>query len=182
MSMGKSKSSSQQGVWGAQQPFLQDLYRQAQNYLPQAQQQMGGLQGQMGQALTGFINPTGNPYLDQMAQAGLGRLNQNYQQNILPAIGSAGVQAGNLGSSRHGVAQGLAAQQQQQASQDYLTNLYGQQYQQDMNRALGATAMLPQLGQMGWQPLQQYAHLIGRPTTLGQSQGSSKSLGLGGLI
>lgn len=178
MSGGKSKSetNSSQGVWGTQSPYLSDLYSQAQGALPGAQAQAGQI-GQQGiNAWGNMLNPQGNPYLQAMNQQGLNQIGETYQNQILPGINNAAMGAGSLGSSRQGIAQGLAAQGATREMGNFTTNLYGQQYQQDQNRAMGALAMLPQMQNSPWAALQGYQQMIGGPTVLGSSSGRSKSL------
>lgn len=101
--------------------------------------------------LNSLQNPMGNPYLDQMAGSGLNNLYQQYSQNVMPAIGNSAEMGGGLGGSRQGIAQGLATQGLLDSSSDYLTNLYGGQYQSDMDRALQAAdvSLGQQLGGIG---------------------------------
>lgn len=96
----------------------------------------GNTQGQ--QTLMGLMNPQGNPYLDRMVDASSRGLIQNYQENVIPGITGAATAAGHYGSSRQGIAQGIAARGLTDSLQDVSTNLYGGQYQADQNRALQA--------------------------------------------
>ena len=180
MSGSKSDAESQSttDVWNQQTPYLQDLYSQAQAGVPGSQQMAGDLTGQIMQPWQQAMNPQGNPYLEQMGQSGLDQLNRNFTQNIMPAISNEAMGGMNLGSSRQGVAEGIAAQGNQLAGADYLTKLYGGQYQQDQNRAMQAMQMGPMFQQMQNNPLQQYAALLGAPTKTGQSTSNSKGMGL----
>ena len=181
MSLGKGGTESQSttDVWSQQAPYLQDLYSQAQSFLPQAQQGNQGMMDAAQGAWQNALSPQTNPYLQQMGQTGLDQINRNLTQDILPAIGNEAMGGMNLGSSRHGIAEGLATQGAQIAGGDFLTNLYGGQYQGDQNRALGALAMTPSMQNMQWNPLQQYAGLLGGPVTTGQSASDSKRFGIG---
>lgn len=181
MSGSKSTSETQSSsdVWRQQSPFLQDLYNQAQGAVPGMQNQANQLTGQMQQPWLQAMNPQGNPYLEQMGQTGLDQINRNLTQDILPSINNEAMGGMNLGSSRQGIAEGLATQGAQIAGGDYLTNLYGQQYQQDQNRAMQAMQMAPIFQQMQNNPLQQYAGLLGGPAMTSQSSGESKRIGGG---
>lgn len=175
----QSESGSTQGVWQGQSPYLSGLYQQGQANLGGA---MGNTQNMMNTIMPAWqnqINPQGNPYLAQMGQSGLDQLNRNFQNNIMPGITSGAMGSGSLGSSRQGIAQGLAAQGVAQAGGDFLNNLYGQQYQQDQNRAMSAMQMLPMLQGSQWGDLQNLAGIIGGPTVLGESSSNSKRIGGG---
>jgi hypothetical protein len=76
-----------------------------------------------------------NPYIPAQAQAITNQVNQNLQQQQLPGINSGAIAAGGFGGSRHGIAQGLAIGQSNQAIGNSLANLYGQAYEGDQNRA-----------------------------------------------
>ena len=181
MSVGKSGSegSSSSGVWGTQQPYLQQLYQQASEMLQSQGRESAGFAGPAKGAWEQMINPQGNPYLEGMGQAGLDQLNKNFNENILPGIQGNAMGGMNLGSSRQGVAQGLAAGETQRAGSDFLTNLYGNQYQGDQNRALAALLNTGQVQNLPWQGLQNFAGLIGPPTKTGQSSNESKGLSIG---
>lgn len=113
--------------------------------------QMAQGQGESFDTYSALQNPMGNPYLDQMAGRGMNNLFQNYAQNYLPSVTNEAVASGGLGGSRQGIAQGVGYQGLMDSAGDYLTNLYGGQYQSDMNRALSAAnaANQYQLGGLG---------------------------------
>lgn len=77
-----------------------------------------------------------NPYLPQQAQAVTQQANNNLFNYQLPQINSGAIAAGGFGGSRHGVAQGLAIGQTNQALSGALAGLYGGAYESDQNRAL----------------------------------------------
>lgn len=77
-----------------------------------------------------------NPYLDSMVASAQNRNNQNFSNNIIPQINSGAQAAGQYGSSRHGVAEGLAAQGLLNANADTATNMYGGNYQFNSNLGL----------------------------------------------
>lgn len=51
-----------------------------------------------------------NPYLTSAIQAAIRPVTENFQNSVIPALRTGGVASGALGSSRQGVAEGLAAQ------------------------------------------------------------------------
>jgi len=172
LSGNKSKQQSTSDVWGGMAPFLTDLYSRGQGLVDQFQpnQQMGD---QAQQAWGNLVSPQGNPYLDQMAgqfQDQLGIMNQQ--------SGGQAALTGGYGGGRHGVAESLNTQNMGQQ----MGQFYGQQYQGDQQRALGALGMGQSvLGMSGqgqqMQNLQQYGGLIGAPAMTSQSSGSSKGMG-----
>lgn len=170
----KSQSAASSDVWGAQSPFLQDLYQQAQsqfqNFQPNTELYGQAQQG-MGNLMSGQQNPNLASYAQQFQQQ-LGQLNQG-------TGGQAGL-TGGYGGGRQGV---LESQNQQNVG-GQMGRFYGDQYQGDQNRMLGAIQSAP--GLMSLDPYQQqqgnlnsYAGAIGGPNNLQQSRSSSKGAGAG---
>ena len=192
MSGGKSSSRNKSGgqsgtfVDPNQQPFLDFLRSQGQSL---AGQQLGGgsdfqqFAGGAQNALMSFLQPQQNPFLQGQIEQGQGLINRNLQENILPSIGGGAASAGQRGSSRQGVAEGIAArsaiEQQSQLSQ----NLLGQDFQGQQQRALQALQFAPQIGGLQFSPLTNFAQILGGPNNLAQSsqfgRGSSNSKELG---
>lgn len=56
-----------------------------------------------------LVNPMKNPALEGAAQAAINPLITNFQRSVLPGIRSGAVQSGGFGSSRQGVAEGIAS-------------------------------------------------------------------------
>lgn len=161
-------------VWPGQAPYLENLYQQAQAFLPQAMQQGSQLFEQGMGVLNTLFQPQQNPYLGVYAN----EVQNNLQRNILPAIANAGVQANQLGGSRQGIAQGLAASEANQQITDMAARLYSD----DMNRMLAAAQQLPAMLGLPWYGLSQMAGILGRPTVLdqgGYSESSSAGSSMG---
>ena len=176
LSGNKSRSGNQSSstVWEGMAPFLTDLYGKGQGLYENFQPQTG-IPGQAQAAYGQMLQPQGNPYLEQMAggfQDQLGRMNQQ--------TGGQAALTGGYGGGRHGIAESQNVQNMGQQ----MGQFYGQQYQGDQNRALGA---LGQSGQMmGMSPemqrmqyLQGYGNLVGGPHNEMQSSGKSSSKGGG---
>lgn len=87
-----------------------------------------------------------NPYVDQMAQSITNQVNRNTLENVMPSIRSGAQAAGQYGSSRQGIAEGLAASRAQQDLGSSLSNLYGSAYENAQGRQAAAAG---QLGSMG---------------------------------
>jgi hypothetical protein len=79
---------------------------------------------------------TPNPYLNQIAGNITTQVNNNLQRNLLPGIRSGAVANGQVGSSREGIAQGLAMGDTANALSGALGTLYGGDYTNQMNRNL----------------------------------------------
>ena len=134
-----------------------------------------GMYGQYGQAganmLGQYANPGNNPYLQQqIGQLGT-NIGQNLQRNILPGINQGFAGAQQRGSSRHGIAQGLALQGAQQQFQEGATGLYSNAY----NQGQQAANQLAQYGQQG--KYQQGALAQQNYNTLGQLGATNAQIG-----
>jgi hypothetical protein len=185
---GGSESSSSQQIAPQQLPYLQNLWRGAQNQLPGIQGQVGQYQnqgnqflgnlGQVGQNLNPFIGPG---YAQQQIGAVQGLLNRNLSENLLPQISQSANAAGQLGGSRQGVAQGIALRGTQESLANTSADIYAQDLLRRQNAAqaqgalqtgAGATGLqsLPGLLNLGLSPLAALSQIIGSPTVLGQSQ------------
>jgi len=174
MSGGKDKSSQEatQSVWDVQSPFLSRNFRGAeQQALPSAQQAVGQMSPQLMAGWQGMMNPGVNPQM----QAYQGDIQRNLEQNLLPAIQSQSMMNNQLGGSRGNIGEGLAVSQANQQITDMGANLYNE----DMNRMLMAMSGARDVAGFGFSPYQEQSKIIGRPTVLGESEGSSKGFELG---
>lgn len=94
--------------------------------------------------LSGSVN---NPYMQQMANAITQNGAANFNNNVMPALRGGAQVAGQYGSSREGIAEGLAAKSYQQDMANQLSNLYGGAYESAQNRQLQAGSTLAGLDQ-----------------------------------
>lgn len=130
-----------------------------------------------------------NPFLDQLVQgAAQGQIN-NFQRNILPGISSEAQQAGQIGGSRQGIAEGIAgsdlSQQIANLSQGIRGEAFGTQVgaqgqalQNILSAQQGDQAAGIQAGGLNQQNFQQMIQSILQGT--GQvSQGLGQGIGLG---
>jgi len=147
-----------------------------------------------------FNDQTIDPMLQQYGQA----LGRNWSENILPGMQGQAALAGGLGNSRDQIGQALAAGRQGQQFQDFAGQLYGQQQDRRMQalagmgnvgsaygqNAAGYGALGGDMAQYGqaqqqaaWNPITQYAGLLGGPTSInlgGVSSGTSTGASSGG--
>jgi len=160
---GSSKSkSAPASVYGAQDPFLQDLYARSQlasygnmgqNYANQINQgaqtgfenQMGGGnmydQGGLNSIASGQMQ---NQNLNGAIDAGLGQINRNFNRNIMPGINTGSAMTNTSGGSRQGIAQGLAMSDANQQATDFVNQMQSQNYQQGIQNQLGAYGQMSQ--------------------------------------
>lgn len=127
--------------------------------LQQMQQQ--GIEG-----LQGFAQQN-NPYLGSQLQQFGQNIGQNLRENILPAIGGNFAQAGQRGSSRQGVAEGMAAQGAQRQFSQGAQNLLSQGFANQQNAATTLAQLGSQAGgqSVGLSGLQQSA-LLGQQSNI----------------
>lgn len=93
------------------------------------------------QPQAGAQTPTQNPYMQQMFDSITGQVNSNLQRKVLPQIDRNAVASGNYGSSRHGIAQGLAIGDASRAATDAMANYGFQQFNNDRNYGLQSDAL-----------------------------------------
>lgn len=162
----QSRSTSRDTIWDQQRPFLLDLFGNAQDLFNQRSadpnQSVAGftdLQQQGQQRATDFANNgaqnigaqalqaygTGinaadvqnNPAFASALNAALRPITQNFQETVLPGLGHNATDAGQYGSSRHGVAQGIASRGYLNAIGDTTADMASQAYGQGLNAMLG---------------------------------------------
>jgi hypothetical protein len=231
---GKSKSSnySETDVWAPQRSYLNDLYGQAQGLY---EDQQGRIEGTMNSALgqmmpdalrgwgdtiargQDFVGSKGmewlgntlgqNPYLEDAIGASQQGIYDNLERYGLPQDRTNAQMAGQAGSSRQGIAEGLrmaeadkqaanvASQmrqqdlaRQQQAAQSMNQsnlNLYGIQNQGVLGGLNAMSGLLqntiaPQMA--SWLPLQNYSQVVGDPTKTSRGTGGSSSWNMSGGV
>lgn len=77
-----------------------------------------------------------NPYMDQTVQNTADAMSRNFQRNVMPTLNIGAIGSGQSGSSRHGVAQGLAASDLNRQVGDMASQQYMNMYQQGMGNFL----------------------------------------------
>lgn len=120
----------------------------------------GGAQSVADQAQQGFTfglnaaDPQANPFFASTAQALINPLADTLQQQILPGIDSGAVQAGQVGSSRQGIAQGNAINSFNRAASDALAKFGSNAFGQGLNTFTQTLAQAPSVQGVGLQPSQ----------------------------
>lgn len=93
----------------------------------------------------GALNPDSNPSLQKYGQSMVGNLSDELQQKVLPGIRGGAQTAGQVGSSRQGIAEGLALGDFNQQAGTMLQGLYSNAYGQGLdatNKGLGTYASM----------------------------------------
>jgi len=125
-----------------------NLFQQASQSSQNLAGQLPGLiapaQGASNFALTDAINPGSNPALQEYIKLANNQLTQQYQQQVAPALRNQAVAAGNVGSSRAGIAEGLARQGLVDAQGRQTAAMSSQGYGQGLNAMMQALGMAPQ--------------------------------------
>lgn len=195
-SKSKSRSQSQDSVWGEQSPYLKDLYGQAQAQSQRTPEQSvagfnpmqtqgfnmardyatGGGQdiyGNTANALNFGLNAADvnqNPYFQKAMQSAIRPITQNFQENVLSGGEDQALAAGQYGSSRHGVSDALAKRDYMNTIGDVTANMGSQAYGQGLNtmmQSLGQAGNVQNMGLFGSNVLQN----IG-----GQRQGMTQAM------
>ena len=101
--------------------------------------QMLGMSGQQADpgyvnTIGGSFNPWNNPALDDYASRANETLARNFNQSVMPQITGDAVGMGQMGSSRHGIREGLAQQGLADAMQRQTADLYNRGFEQGMGR------------------------------------------------
>lgn len=131
--------------------------RQAQNMALGSIDPMNQSIGAMNQGLQFSLNApdvANNPYVSGMADVIQNRMSRQLSEDMMPAIQGGAIQAGQLGGSRQGVAEGLAARGVSEATGDALAQLYGSAYGTGLEAQNRALALAPQTLQASLMPSQ----------------------------
>jgi hypothetical protein len=143
------------GGYGGPPGFGQGVYQgNGQEFFNPANTTAAGLTQGLDAAqgtLAAMQNPQVNPALDAYSR----QIGQQFREQVLPGIEGGANLAGARGSSRQGIAEGLAGSRTAQQIQDFAAQVYSG----DQNRRLQAALGAGQLGQAGGQLQGQMAPL-----------------------
>ncbi len=121
----------------------------AQNFMPQVTNRAAGTTGFL---LNDAAYVSSNPYLQDSIRGAIRPVAQQLTEDILPSIRSGAVDAGQYGSSRQGIAEGIAISRANQQALDTAAGMSSQGYNTGLNAMLQGLAFTPQLMQMGLAP------------------------------
>lgn len=150
-------------------PEAERLYKNGAGfYTPFDPLQLSGQQGQLsyaqnfGSLYAPYLNASmgalnapdlaNNPYLEPYMQAATRPLEQQLQFSTMPGIRSQFTGAGQYGSSRQGVAEGVAQGLTNQAIGDTRAKIASQAYGQGLDQQARAMSLFPQVMQQGQVP------------------------------
>lgn len=88
-------------------------------------------------------DPSANPALAGAVDAAVRPIYDNLDERVLPGIRGEAVQSGNFGSSRQGIAEGLATREASRAAGDTASKLVQSQYDTNVNAQLKAMGLVP---------------------------------------
>lgn len=171
---GQTVQKTDTSPWVGQQPYLKDLFGLAQGYqqtgIPdtsasqayteQAIQQLGTAGQQMnpyvqalqqanqGYATGDLLDVNNNPALQGYLDAATRQIMQQYTDVISPGITGQAAAVGGIGSSRQGIAEGLAAGRTQQAVGDTTAQILNSAYGQGLNATMQAQGLSPAIARM----------------------------------
>jgi len=129
----------------------------AEDYLTQYANVMSGQSDKNLDALNwatgaGNLDVGSNQYVQGQMAANTNRLYQDFNEQTMPALRSNFGKSGQIGSSRQGIAEGLAAQGVARASADSNANILGTAYNNALDTYSSVLAQAPQLMQAGTMP------------------------------
>ena len=188
-SWSREKSASSTGVWGGQGGYLQDVYQQAQGRFgegpysygasriadmdPRMSQALGAASGQyaqgqqtlgqagqaLGETLSGdYLDPSRNQSLERMRQIAARGVTEDYY-GATQALGSSMEAAGRTGSGAHAYGSQIAQRNLATGLADMSAGIYGQNYQAERDRMMGAVGQAGAQTQAGWQGAQNLAQM-----------------------
>lgn len=194
-----SSSSSKQFLSPDQKPFLLNNFQAGQTQAGQSQQAIQqGLPGFNNQVLNPALqNFAGlasgqtaiNPFLEDQINAGVGNLNENFIENILPALrrnstGNAGFGASS--AVRGQLAESNAAGELLDAQAQFESSARGNAFNNQLGAQLQALNLSPQLldlftgsANAPFSALLNQAGVLGNPIIEGKSSGSSSGFNFG---
>lgn len=132
------------------------------------------------QKLMAAGDPANNPYLANAMNSAIRPVTQQFQEQVMPGIKAGANEAGQMGSSRQGVAEGLASRGYMDTVGDITTNMGNQAYAQGLQAMNSAGALGNQMVGMDLNASQSAGALGNQATGLkSQLQQAMGSLGSG---
>lgn len=182
-----------QGQLGAQAGAFDTIFGQQPGQIGPQGTQGGGADA--GSAIQTLLAGGGgqNPYLDSLVQGAIQSQTNAFQQNVLPGIRSEAQQAGQIGGTRQGIAEGIAGQEFQSGIGNTVSNIYGNAFGQQLgaqSQALGDILGAQQAdqtagltaGSLNQQNYQQYIQSLLQGTgQVGGQLGQGLGLGYGAI-
>lgn len=171
----KSTQSASSEPWAAVQPYLKDLFAKgrsaqqkmagvslpqqltagftdeqlsAQNQQLELADQIGGQTGNTLEALNRGLNATdvkNDPFLQSAIQAAINPVVQNFERSVIPAQELNALATSGYGSSRHGIAEGIARSDLNRQLLDVTAKMGSTAYAQGQDTMLKSMALAPEV-------------------------------------
>lgn len=131
------------------------------NLFPQQVGNVASLNNAVNFGLADVLNVNSNPYMAQAIQAGIQPITQSYldPNGVMAQIRQGAVQAGGVGGSRQGVAEGVAAGRYAQAVGDTAAKMANEQYGMGLDTFEKTMMFAPSAMQAGNIPAQTLANV-----------------------
>lgn len=190
---GTSAGSGRSFISPDQLPFLKDIFQRAQDFSNQSgfagqdplqsegqnnallaasglSPLINGAQSANQFLLGDVLNPASNPFLQSTASAATRPIFEGLTQNILPAIRGGAAGTGNVGSSRQGIAEGLASQGALRSAGDASSSIFSNAYGQGLGALVQGLGLAPQTAQLGLLPSNIQQQIGGQRRQLSQEE------------
>jgi len=184
------------GPWGAQAPYLQFLFQQAQDLYNDPNSRIAGfnpwetkgqdyllnLANNWGQFMDplmstyGFLsnkdilNPETNPYLAQAVEGATRPLTTQLLEQALPNIKQNAFLTGGVGGSRQSLAEAQAIERTGRTMGDISSAMYNQNYQTGLNTLMQALQLAPMMQQLQAMPANIYGQVGGARRQMEQAR------------
>lgn len=189
----KASTTSSSAPWEAVQPYLKDLFKQGQNaqqtmsaatmptqltagFTPEqllAQQQQlnmaNNLSGEIPKSLDALnfglnaADVANNPYLNKAIQAAINPVVANFNRSVIPAQELNAIVNSGYGSSRHGIAEGIARSDLNRQLLDTTSTMSSNAYNTGLSTMMNALSQAPKT----------YASML-LPSTITEGVGQQK--------
>lgn len=137
-----------------------------------AQDQVQNINNGVNYGLTGAMDVENNPYLDKAISAAVRPIEQSYTDagGVMSQIRTNAGQAGQVGSSRQGIAEGLAAGRMAQAQGDVSAKIASDAYNKGQETFQKTLTFAPQAMEAGMTPVNWLSSVGAQKENLGQAQ------------
>lgn len=137
-----------------------------------AQTQVNNINQGVNYGLTGAMDVQNNPYLDKAISAAVRPIQESYTDagGVMSSIRTNAGQAGQVGSSRQGIAEGLAAGRMAQAQSDVSAKIASDAYNKGQETFQKTLTFAPQAMEAGMTPVNWLSSVGAQKENLGQAQ------------
>lgn len=137
-----------------------------------AQDQVNNINQGVNYGLTGAMDVKNNPYLNDAISAAVRPIEQSYTDagGVMSQIRSNAAGAGQVGSSRQGIAEGLAAGRMAQAQGDVSAKIASDAYNKGQETFQKTLTFAPQAMEAGMTPVNWLSSVGAQKENLGQAQ------------